>query len=1393
MASDEAKHASIGIDLNINGMAEFRKADEMTSQFVERMRGVNSTVNELRDKFSGLGSSVSRSFTKPLDSVRKLHNEINELSHTKVGRFSVATPSTRQVDSMHKLVTETRSLEHTNLGHVKGQFGDVNKATDEGSTKMKRYGSNVEGTTKKAHTMRDVLVGSFAGNAISNAFSDIVTGAENAVKSGMQLAEAGARINKQWQDIGLSKKGSDSMIKQIADIRGKSDFAGSAIDSMQKKFYTLTGSAKQARALTNEMSAFGAEAGKSGDEVAQIANTLGRSLGGKTVSAGFFNRAFGSMPELRKQVVEASGMTNKAFTSALKNSKITGTQLEGYMLKAAKGSGKAWKQFGDTTQGKIEALKGTWQNLTVAFAKPMVSGLSKALDDTEKKNGGLDKTKKSVKEISTNLGKATGKGVGDAISFIVKNQKALGKTGDALWRIVKELASGMWKPFQSIITAIGGSSGKAAKGMNGFADSLENISKHKKAITDIGTAITGIFAINGAKKGLSWTKDLASAGKNSLGKLIFKPKVEPKVDTKASEKELTLFGKALKGTGKGIGKALKWTAKVSYKGAIKALSGLRAAASLTARGFKALGRAIVANPFLAVAAAVAAIGIALVELYKHNKKFRKFVNGLASDAKKAVGKIGKDFAKMGRDIGKSVNSMRKDVAKRFGNLWSDAKRTSKSGIKTLERGQTVYNDFSKGRWKKLGRDTKKLNQSMWKTSKSIFKSGYDYLNDLTDGRLGKMLKIIKSSFSGIGKAWHNFWNGIDSWFGNIWKSIGKHAANGINDIIKVLNGGISGIDAVIHAFGGKSTAIGKIGSVHFANGTGVMSGPRRPINKPTMAVLNDGHDSPETHNREMVVHANGMGELIKGTNVRRILEPGAEVFNASETKAALGMEHFAKGTGAFGKLWNGAKSIGSKAVSAGKGAVKEIGNIASGAWKGAKNLLKRIQSIIKSPDAYLNGLIKKPTEQGTVQNDFASGLYGKMKGQAGTWWDELWRMADSKLNSGGGGDASGLLAAVEKYGHGKKYVWGAGGPSTFDCSGLVMYALKHAFGISYPHYSGSQYSKSQHISKGSARPGDLVFFGPGGNEHVGVYAGHGDYYSALNPHRSPNIGMSPVSTGPGAAHYARVSGLSRKTKKDKSKQKPSKGLDGLITRETGGMMKWIEKVLEPLTEDAGGGAGNPEGEGVKRWAPYVRKAAKAMGVNLPPDGVKKVLNTINHESGGNPTVWQHGYTDVNTGRDPARGLVQFIGSTFRHYAVKGHGNRANGYDQLLALFNDRNWYHDLMWNGGWAPSGGRRRKNGGHMYAGETSIINEDGWEAFKSDTSGTMIPHDKSVAMVAKHTAKSDKPVTIDARTTVKVEGNMDDKILGKVQKMLEKNNDDKVDKIRGVLGLDDEWGLNA
>jgi cell wall-associated NlpC family hydrolase len=77
---------------------------------------------------------------------------------------------------------------------------------------------------------------------------------------------------------------------------------------------------------------------------------------------------------------------------------------------------------------------------------------------------------------------------------------------------------------------------------------------------------------------------------------------------------------------------------------------------------------------------------------------------------------------------------------------------------------------------------------------------------------------------------------------------------------------------------------------------------------------------------------------------------------------------------------------------------------------------------------------------------------------------------------------------------GDPYVWGAGGPDAFDCSGLMQYAYSAA-GISLPHSSSSQSTMGTPVSREQLQPGDLVFFySP--VSHVGMYIGNGQMVHA---------------------------------------------------------------------------------------------------------------------------------------------------------------------------------------------------------------------------------------------------------------------------------------------------------
>ncbi|RAY15339.1 NlpC/P60 family protein [Actinomadura craniellae] len=109
---------------------------------------------------------------------------------------------------------------------------------------------------------------------------------------------------------------------------------------------------------------------------------------------------------------------------------------------------------------------------------------------------------------------------------------------------------------------------------------------------------------------------------------------------------------------------------------------------------------------------------------------------------------------------------------------------------------------------------------------------------------------------------------------------------------------------------------------------------------------------------------------------------------------------------------------------------------------------------------------------------------------------------------GGGKAAQALRLAMGKLG--RPYVWGAEGPNSFDCSGLVMWAYRQV-GVNLPHYTGSQWNAGTHISRSQLQPGDLVFF-YNDLHHVGLYIGNGKMLHA--PQTGDVVKIAPIAGRP---------------------------------------------------------------------------------------------------------------------------------------------------------------------------------------------------------------------------------------------------------------------------------------
>jgi cell wall-associated NlpC family hydrolase len=87
----------------------------------------------------------------------------------------------------------------------------------------------------------------------------------------------------------------------------------------------------------------------------------------------------------------------------------------------------------------------------------------------------------------------------------------------------------------------------------------------------------------------------------------------------------------------------------------------------------------------------------------------------------------------------------------------------------------------------------------------------------------------------------------------------------------------------------------------------------------------------------------------------------------------------------------------------------------------------------------------------------------------------------------------------------------------FDASGLVLYSFA-GVGIKLPRSSGEQYEAGSKILPQQALPGDLIFYGPNGNQSVALFLGNGQMLEAGDP----VVTVSPVRTNNMTPYLVRV-------------------------------------------------------------------------------------------------------------------------------------------------------------------------------------------------------------------------------------------------------------------------------
>lgn len=1395
---NQQRQAKNSLDYHRSGLAELQKQyklqNESSEAYVKRLKAEGKEDEAREEQLKQYKSSITnlnKQYEKQKDMLERVARQSGKTSEEYLVQRrrldETATSLAHARNAADRLNDEIEQSQRSStfIGRLKDSF--------------KRLGSEVSETETKTSRLKGIFGATFAANLISNGFQNAL----GAIKGKFdEIAQSSAEYVKYQQTMNatwLTLTGNAEEGKKMVDMTNQMAQAAAnsteMVDGMNQKFYAVTHNTELTKQQTQAILTLQDAFGQTDAAVENFATQWAQMIANGKVQGQDMMSIINVFPEMKNQLKEVAAqelgiadMTQEKYAELQKDGKITSEMAQKALFELQDKYKDATANFSTTIGGLERTIQSRMPAVVAAFRDPIdkmknpflqqignwvadpntetkfkdlgehvSKGLGTIMDafskvfnlgnGTDKLNGLMDGLNKFV----DNLSKSIANNAPKIVAFFKEVKDSL----KATWSIGNDFGAGIWEVAVDMIKGVAGAfnlmtgNGKKAKGpVTSLSKALGGIAKHKTAIKTVGSLFAAYFVgskvalgITAVVKGIhAWrtaTVGMTAAQKamnlamasNPIGLIVvavttaitalvllykhnkkFKAFVDgmfsaaKKAFDKIFKVTKEIFGKIIdffkkdwkqvllfianpiagafaliykhnkkfkkfvdgivKSIKDGFSNAGKWLGK-TWDGMKKTWTGaMDSMTKSTKKGFEktktyftggekgikaftntAKKLLVISNPVVA--------GFEL--MYKHNKPFKKFVDSTVDHVK--------DMAK---GVAKHMSNLKKD----WGEKWDNVK---KFASKTWEGIKGNATEAMTALGKDIDKHHKGINKNWfdgWENSKKFLSKKWDEIGALTQEKFGvNITKLITDALTNIAKFFKDTWDNVKKGFGEMWDGMKKLAGDGINAVIALPNAGIDGINKLISDFGGSKEAISKIPKVKFAGGTGMFSSYRNPITKPTLATLNDGYDSPETNNQEMVILPNGKSFLPQGRNVEYLLPAGSEVINASELAMLMGVERgaFAKGTGFWSKIWDTAT------------------NVAGSVWDTMKNgvdkfmkMIEFVGDVVKDP---VGSLAKKFSPNADklagMFNPLGNALYKKPVEEAKNWWKELWSMASASMDEG----TVAMGAKGDDYRFKDKAKDAGADPWGYfyrECVSFVASRLAN-LGVKPSLFShlgnGNQWISASvpHLSR--PKPGTVAVYtgGPVSSNHVDfVTAVHGDTYDGEEYNYGGN-GQYHQYAGRHIANAATFldfgvrdsgGGGEDNSKPLKDRNNP---LQALIKRQVGGMFDWIKKTLGPLLSPAGGGEDNPQGTGVSRWRESVEKALKANGLPTTQEYVGAWLRQIQSESGGNPNAVQGGYVDINTlTGDLAKGLVQTTSSTFNSFKHKGHGNIFNGYDNLLA-------------------------------------------------------------------------------------------------------------------------------
>lgn len=916
--------------------------------------------------------------------VNGLENKINQLRDIQQREMQMLE-STRQRmgESSQEYLKQATRVEElgTQIAQTRSKINELNetmKATphtwlDGMSARL----DNLQGKADRvSHSFGSMFLANTAANLFSGALATIRAHFTELIASGQEYDVTQQKMVATWDTLTGSADKAQDMVNTVNNLSVKTGQAVDVVDELEQGFYHLHSSKKQADGLTSSMLNMADAVGLNSQQISAVSQDMVHAMATGKVTQGELNQIGAYFPMIDEALAKHYHTSVAGMRQIAHEGKLDADTFQQVFEQL--GNGK-YKEAADNMMGtffgmertiksRMPALVGDIEQPFMQMSNPLLESVSKWVSDkrTEKLFTQFGKhLMEAFNKITTAFG---GKkiNVSDALTG---GMEAATHAVDRFAKVVSSHHTQIKEFFSSFKTG-------SAASLKIFANVMLDLSKVLLPVLDelakypktTAAVVTSLLLASKAVKGLSVAVEglqiMRTVG-STIGSFTTKIKNIPsrkitriQVDGAKSTRDLEAYSRRLDR----IPKSKTTKAIVNTASAETSLTrlGTKATASgkLGLKGLSLIGRgAKIASAGLDLVGGPAGGIMLLVQgltiVYQHDKKFRKFVNGLASSAKSAMGKMGKAF-----------ESGAKSAISWTSNMWDRVKKSYQQGQAQTQQQTLQHARQQQKAWNDIRNNVTNTAQDMMHKAGNAFSNGYnDIINNTSNWRnnasnlwhdaSNKILNTasdLRSNSTNILSNMHDKLSGIqDTGLGHMlngWKDHFGHVietitSNGspIHDAFKgllngllspfenLINGIIKGINWVLDKVGGDSHQLGTFSIGKLANGT-----PGGGLLHDQVALLNDG-SGPNF--QEMVHFPSGETVMLPPErNLMMFLPAQTEVLDGERSARLapmMGINHYANGA---------------------------VGDFFSGLWDKGKDVVDFAEDILKKPVDFMESVFK---------------------------------------------------------------------------------------------------------------------------------------------------------------------------------------------------------------------------------------------------------------------------------------------------------------------------------------------------------------------------------------------------------------------------------------------------